>query len=177
VHGAPCAVAVAAQGHYPQLGASSCVAVAYDGSPEADAALQRAYDIAETTGAGVRLCLALEPFVFATGFAIGPAVGFEADRDRAGRNALAAAAARAPANIEVEQRLMMGTPAEAVSEAALDCNLLVTGSRGHGAGHRVVVGSTSAGLVRDGRNPLLITPRALVAAAPQPDGLMAGVAR
>jgi nucleotide-binding universal stress UspA family protein len=160
VHGAPCAVAVAAQGRYPQLGASSCVAVAYDGSPEADAALQRAYGIAETTGAGVRLCLALEPFV---------------NRDRPARDALVAAAARAPANIEVEQRLLAGSPAYEISEAALDCNLLITGSRGHGAGHRVLVGSTSAGLVRDGRNPLLIIPRALTP-APQPDALMAGVA-
>ncbi|MEA2168023.1 MAG: hypothetical protein QOF76_1323 [Solirubrobacteraceae bacterium] len=162
VHGAPCAVAVAARGLYPPFAASSYLAVAYDGSPEADAALESAYGIAETTGAGVRLCLAIE---------------FEADRERAGRDALAAAAARAPEGIEVEQRLLIGPPAQEVSGAALDCNLLITGSRGHGAGHRVLVGSTSAGLVRDGRTPLLVIPRALVSDAARPGRPLAGMAR
>jgi hypothetical protein len=55
----------------------------------------------------------------------------------------------------------------------------VTGSRAFGALHRVIVGSTSSGLLRDGRTPLLITPRILVAAVPRlAEGLLpAGVVR
>jgi nucleotide-binding universal stress UspA family protein len=174
-HGAPCAVAVAARGRHPRLDASSHVAVAYDGSPEADTALEMAYEVARGTGAGVRLCLALEQFEFAAGFTVGPAAGFASAHERAGRAELAAAAGRAPETVDVKQSVVVGSPTEVISEAALGCDLIVTGSRGHGAACRMVVGSTSGGLVRDGRTPLLIIPRAPVVRPLQPARHLAAV--
>ncbi|MEA2123640.1 MAG: hypothetical protein QOI80_422 [Solirubrobacteraceae bacterium] len=167
LHGAPCAIAVASPNQSEHFGAPQRICVAYDASPEAHVALDAAYRIAVATAAAVQLFLALEPFVFASGFAVGPAVGFDAARETEARAELDAAIALAPRGVDVAGEVVLGPAAQAIADAASDADLLVTGSRGFGALHRVVVGSTSAGLLRDGRTPLLVTPRVLVADVPE----------
>lgn len=48
-----------------------------------------------------------------------------------------------------------------LADAAADADLLVVGSRGYGPLRRVLLGSTSAGLVRSARCPVLVYPRAI----------------
>ncbi len=179
LHGAPCAVAVASPGQSERFGTAPRIAVAYDGSPEARLALDTAYAIASATSATVRLHLALEPFVFASGFAVGAVEGFDEAREEEARAELAAATARAPEGVIADAQLLHGPAALAIADAARDADLLIAGSRGFGALHRVMVGSTSSGLLRDGRTPLLVTPRILLSGAPKvTDGFLpVGVAR
>ncbi|MGI8622174.1 MAG: universal stress protein [Solirubrobacteraceae bacterium] len=174
LHGAPCAVAVAAPGQAQRFGASPRICVAYDGSPEACFALDVAYAIAAETSASVLLCSVVEPIVYATGFAVGGAAGFDEVREGAARHELEAAAARAPAGVGVEQRLLSGSPAQAVTEAAAtDVDLIVAGSRGFGALHRALAGSTSGGLLKNGRVPVLVTPWLAVEHAKAPATVVA----
>jgi nucleotide-binding universal stress UspA family protein len=179
LHGAPCAVAVAVPGQSARFGGSPRICVAYDNSPEARVALDAAYDVAVATAARVDAYFALEPFVFASGFAVGPAVGFEEGREDEAHAELDAAVARAPEGVAVEGHVLLGSAAQRIADAAADSDLLVTGSRGFGALHRVIVGSTSSGLLRDGRTPVLVTPRVLVADVTEPAAglLPVGVAR
>jgi nucleotide-binding universal stress UspA family protein len=179
LHGAPCAVAVAAPSQAKHFGAAPRICVAYDASPEAHVALDAAYRIAVATAATVQLYFALEPYVFAAGFAVGPAVGFDQARETEARAELDAAIARAPTGVDAAGKVLFGPAAQTISDAASDADLLVTGSRGFGALHRVVVGSASSGLLRDGRTPLLVTPRVLVADVHDPVEafLPVGVAR
>src|SRR6476469_7661982 len=58
VHGAPCAVAIARRSGEEEI---RHVGVAYDGSPEADLALDAAYDVAARVHAAVTLYLAVLP--------------------------------------------------------------------------------------------------------------------
>jgi nucleotide-binding universal stress UspA family protein len=106
-------------------------------------------------------------------------VGFEEARDDEARAELDSAVARAPEGIMVDAQVLRGPAAQAIADAASGADLLITGSRGFGALHRVMVGSTSSGLLRDGRTPLLVTPRILLSAAPMTtDGFLpVGVAR
>jgi nucleotide-binding universal stress UspA family protein len=179
LHGAPCAVAVASASQSEHFGAAPHICVAYDASHEAHAALAAAYRIAVATAATVQLYFALEPYVFATGFAVGPAVGFDEARENEARAELDAAIALAPEGVVAAGKVLVGRAAQTIADVASDADLLVAGSRGFGALHRVMVGSTSSALLRDGRTPLLVTPRILVTARSGPaDGFLpAGVAR
>ncbi len=96
LHGAPCAVAVAARDQAVRLQAGAEICVAYDASPEADFALASAYRIAEARAARVRLCEVLEPIVVAADF-VG-AIDDEGIADTM-RAELADAAAQAPAGV------------------------------------------------------------------------------
>jgi nucleotide-binding universal stress UspA family protein len=160
LHGAPCAVAVAAPGQTVRFAVSPSLCVAYDASPESDFALEVAYGIAGELSASVLLCSVLDPTVFASGFAGGTEIGFDTARQDAARAALEDAAGRAPAGVAVEQRLVLSTPVHtALAEAAAGADLLVAGSRGFGALRRAIAGSTSSGLLRNGEIPVLVTPR------------------
>jgi nucleotide-binding universal stress UspA family protein len=163
LHGAPCAIAVAAPGQARRFDASPRICVAYDGSPESALALAAAYAIAESTGATVVLCYAIERFVFASGYAGGLALGVDEEEERYARAELEAAAAGAPAGVTVEQQALRGTPAEVLGDAACDAALILSGSRGFGDIHRLVAGSTSGALLRHADTSVLVTPRRALA--------------
>jgi nucleotide-binding universal stress UspA family protein len=161
LHGAPCAVAVAAPGQSPRFSASPRICVAYNGSPEARYALETAYGIAVATAATVEVCLVLEPIVFAAGFAAAP-VGAECDEPRreAALAELEEAVAQAPEAVTAKPKLLWGASVHAVvAEAAVDADLIVAGSRGFGALQRAIAGSTAVGLLTNGVIPVLVTPR------------------
>jgi nucleotide-binding universal stress UspA family protein len=152
LHDAPCAVAVAAPDGAARFGT---VAVAYDGSPEAELALTAAYAIAGATAASVVVCSVLEPIVVVADL-VGELDDDEVEREV--RKQLDTAASRAPAGVGVEQLLVRGSPPYAVLLEKLgDADLIVAGSRGHGALHRAVAGSTSASLLKDARTSVLVT--------------------
>jgi nucleotide-binding universal stress UspA family protein len=161
LHGAPCAVAVAVPGQSARFGsASASIVVAYDGSPEAELALDTAYGIARSTHAGILLCRVIEPIVVAVGFAMGPVAGLDEACDAAARAELDEAAGRAPSGVAVEQALLHGVPAESlILSLAENADLVVAGSRAFGALRRAVAGSTSGALLKNTRTPVLVTPR------------------
>ena len=157
LHGAPCAVAVAAPDQGSRFASSPRIGVAYDASPEADYALETAYGIAAATSASVLVCTVLEPIVVIEGY-VGAVDDAEIERNL--RASLEAAAARAPEGTPVEHRLLRGSPPYAMlRDEFAGADLIVTGSRGYGPLHRALAGSTSAPLLKDARTSVLVTPR------------------
>ena len=150
LQGAPCAVAIA-PGNLRDTTEFRHIGIAYDGSPEAQAALAVGYDIAAACGAAVTLFYALS------------AIDSDELRIEAARNASAAldaAADTAPAGVNPRTLLLHGTPSDVIRSACEGVvDLLVTGSRGYGPMHRALVGSMSEALTEGASHPVLIVPR------------------
>ena len=148
LQGAPCAVAVAPGGLRSDEPIRH-VGIAYDGSPEAGAALHAGYEIAAGRSAAVTLM-----FAILTG-------GLQAEHER--ERALAvldAAAEAAPPGVSPATRLLFGAPARAIREASDGIvDLLVAGSRGYGPMQRALLGSVSEMLVEGAPQPVLVLPR------------------
>lgn len=161
LEGAPCAVAVAAPDQRDRFDGDARIFVAYDASPEAMHARDTAFRIASAKHAAVRLCAAIEPTNYATGY-VGsiPDVGIDDDRERAVNESLVEAAEAAPDDIDVDGAIGWGAPASALLKmAGDDASLVVAGSRGYGTLHRLLAGATSGALLTNGRVPVLVTPR------------------
>lgn len=60
--------------------------------------------------------------------------------------------------LTVERHVREGRPSEQLCEAALDADLIVLGSHGHGAFHDVLVGSTSVNVIRHAPCPVVLLP-------------------
>lgn len=155
--GAPCHVAVAPRGFAARAEdrSLSVIAVAYDGTPEAAAALHLAEAQALATGASIRLLTVL------TSIAVVPAgAGYvpvdPPDPDKVLARGLSAINRR----VEAEGRRLNGPVAPTLAAACEDdVDLLVVGSRGYGPVLRVILGSSSRELVRDAPCPVIVTPR------------------
>ena len=150
LQGAPCAVAVAPGG----LGSTDDfrhVGIAFDGSPESEAALEAGYRIAARSGAAVSLYSALP--------VIDPEPVRHDERRRA-ETALDAAADAAPEDVNPRTVLLYGAPGEVIRDACEGVvDLLVTGSRGYGPMRRALIGSVSETLTEGASHPVLVTPR------------------
>ncbi len=59
---------------------------------------------------------------------------------------------------EVERLVVQGRPSEQLCTAALDAELLVMGSHGHGTVHDALVGSTSLHVLRHAPCPVVVLP-------------------
>jgi nucleotide-binding universal stress UspA family protein len=59
---------------------------------------------------------------------------------------------------EVERLILEGRPSEQICGAALDAELIVLGSHGHGAFHDALVGSTSQHVIRHASCPVVVLP-------------------
>ena len=160
MHGAPCAVAVAAPGQEWRFSAKPRLCVAYDASPEARAALDAAYRIARQLDGSVEVLRVRDALLPA--FALTPAAASVPDDESSRRQAQAEvdeAAGRSPSEVVAFGRVLDGGAISALLAAAQEADLLVTGSRAYGPLHRVLAGSTSIGLLTDGHVPVLVTPR------------------
>lgn len=136
---APCAVAVAgelARGTFDRV---DRVGVAYDGSAEAEEALQVGAQLAASDGVELVLLAVAEA---------------GADVSRLWER-VAAAATRTHA----DPRLLRGVPGPAIVAAAGDLSLLVAGSRRIGPPGRVAAGSVSGFLLVHAPIPVIVTPR------------------
>jgi nucleotide-binding universal stress UspA family protein len=143
LEGAPCAVAVA-PGGLRESGPFRHVGIAYDGSPDARTALLAGYAIAAQSDAAVTVVLAVREH------------GARADAQAILKTAVEAA----PAGVAPRTVLEMGAPDEVVRGACDGVvDLLVTGSRGHGALQRALVGSVSDALAEGSPCPVLVFPR------------------
>lgn len=157
LQGAPCAVAVA-PGGLRESDDFRHVAVAYDDSPEARAAVAVAFEIAAPTHAAVTLMWALQRF---------ESEEIRRELRLKAHAALDAAADSAPANVNPETMLLHGEPSTVVREACDGIvDLLVTGSRSYGPMQRALLGSVSEALTEGAPHPVLVVPR--VAGRPLP---------
>lgn len=152
---APCAVAVAPRGLAERSFRFGTIAVGFDGSKQAQVALRTAIDLAERTGASLRILSVVDTdLVFATEGAL---PGKE-EKERIERR-LAHAVEHARRAVEAEGQILYGIPSHAIPDAAEDADLLVIGSRGHyGVARRLLLGSVATRAVRTAPCPTLITP-------------------
>lgn len=171
LHGAPCAVALAARGIAGADGSSAAaggfslrrIVAGVDGSAEAAAAIEAAAELARRTGARLELVavaddgLGLRPRRGPLGELTELAEWDEAVAAR--RDHAAKLVARAAANLDATTDVRVGDPAEELARAAAGADLLVLGSRQWGALDRVVIGSTAEELLRGAPCSLLLVPR------------------
>jgi nucleotide-binding universal stress UspA family protein len=160
LQGAPCAVAVAPAG-MRSTEPFRHVGIAYDGSPEATAALDAGYEIAARSGAAVTLLCALEPAPPAGSFTAAADAEAAAHRSRVhAQELLDTAADAAPRGVNPRTLLLHGAPGSVIA-AACDgiVDLLVTGSRGYGPMQRALLGSVSEALTDGATYPVLVLPR------------------
>lgn len=160
LQGAPCAVAVA-----PADGGGRDrfrhVGVAYDGSPEADAALEAAYATAAGHGAAVSLFLVTPGPGGGYGGLPAPEVDrVTQDERRRAHERLDAAAEAAPAGVNPRTVVLHGEPAREIARACDGIvDLLFCGSRGYGPMQRALAGSVSEALLAAATQPVVVTPR------------------
>jgi nucleotide-binding universal stress UspA family protein len=165
LHGAACPVAVAPAGYADvERSEIGLVGVGYDGSDEAELALEGAAALARRAGAQLRIVAVHQRVSFAAVPAsAGMPVSTEAIDERREKELRAAldravAAARGQ-GLEAEGVLATGEPAEALAEHSRALDLLVTGSRGYGPIGAVLLGGTTHRLLSSAACPLIVTPR------------------
>jgi nucleotide-binding universal stress UspA family protein len=151
INGASCAVAVAPHGYAGTHRPLTSVGIGFTGTPESDAALAAARELASATRAAL-VALEVVPM---------PAYGYAyaADLHGSARAELDAARARLARLRDVEGHAVHGVPAEELATFSGDVDLLVVGSRGYGPARRLLLGSTSDYLARHARCSLLVMPR------------------
>jgi nucleotide-binding universal stress UspA family protein len=157
LHGAPCEVLVAPHGYAEdEHGPFRTIAVAYDDTPEAKAALARAEAIALACRATIVVYTVSAPVAVVPGAAgytpaIPPEAGPIVTRTVKGVDERLAATGRA----------LSGSPGPAIVEACEEAgaDLLVAGSRGYGPVARVLLGSVSRQLAHRAPCPVLVVPR------------------
>jgi nucleotide-binding universal stress UspA family protein len=138
----------------------SKIVVGYDGSPEADAALEVAVEEAQLRKLPLRLVCTWEvpPLEYA-GVAFAPAPDYNDAAKRHADTVLEAAAERlGSSGVEFETAAVPGHPTVVLLEEAKGAKLLVVGTRGRGALKGLVLGSVSQALAHHCAAPLLIVP-------------------
>jgi nucleotide-binding universal stress UspA family protein len=154
LNGAPCAVAVAARGYAEQPTTIVNVGVGYDHTPESEAALALAREVAARTNAKL---LALEVISLppvAYGSMMAPPVREFID------TMVKEANDHMKQLADVDGRAVYGLAGEELAAFGDELDILVVGSRGYGPIRRLVGGSTSNYLERHARCSLLVLPRA-----------------
>lgn len=156
LHGAPRPALVAPRGYAANgHGPFATIAVAYDGTPEARAALDRARALAEASRAALRILTVVAPPVVLPG-----AAGYTPVSPPEPENVIEDGVAAAGTAVPVDSRRLDGPPAQALAEACEDgADLLVAGSRGYGPVARVLLGSVSTRLVEIAPCPVMVVPR------------------
>ena len=150
--GAPCAVAVAPLEYAEEDGAIAQIGVGYDGSPESEAALTFARELAAYHGASVSALTVVEPSPYA-GLLRGSA------RREAYETRLQEAKDDLAALEGVKGEVALGLAGEELATFGARVDLLIVGSRGYGPLRRLMLGSTAAHLASNARCPLLVLPR------------------
>lgn len=150
--GAPCAVVIAPLG-YANAGATIAkVGVGYDGSPESEAALACARELAARHGATLSAMTVIEPAPYA---GIIRAVARGASEDEL----VAGAKEDLAALVGVEGEVALGLAGEELTAFGARVDLLVVGSRGYGPIRSLMLGTTATYLAGSSRCPLLVLPR------------------
>jgi nucleotide-binding universal stress UspA family protein len=156
LHGAPCAAVVAPRGYADERHEPfRRIAVAFDGTPEAKAALHRAEAVAIGTGATLEILTVVAPPVAMPGV-----VGYTPIDPPEPDKILNEAVNSVDDKLAARGRRLDGPPARTLAEACEDgVDLLVAGSRRYGPVMRVLLGSVSTQLIHMAPCPVLVEPR------------------
>ena len=138
------------------MGCYRTILVALDGSPDAQAALRHASELAHDQHAQLVVLTVVPPPVCVNG--IGAAPALVADYEPAFARELHQAIRSVPQEVGVESRLKKGRAAQRILETAEECNadLIVMGFHGHGRLHQALRGSVSETVTRESRRPVLL---------------------
>jgi nucleotide-binding universal stress UspA family protein len=160
LHGAPCAVAIAPR-DYAEDGEHRLlrVGVAFDGSPEAWAALETGIALAQRLRAALTMLAVAEPTPYAASLSVLTAGEYETYEQKAKRRALDSALGRVPEDMPVEERLLTGDAGALLASASADFDLLLLGSRGYGPLRRTLLGSVAARVIDRAECPVVVLPR------------------
>ncbi len=163
LHGAPCAVAVAPRGYAAREERRlQRLGVAFDGSAEAWAAFETAVKLAERLHATLTVVTVAEPerygYAGASILTVAEFHNFELEEKQ---RVLDLAVGRAPADLQVDGRLLTGSAGSLLSEVSEELDLMITGSRGYGALKRTAPGSVAGHLVNSAACPVLVLPRGI----------------
>jgi nucleotide-binding universal stress UspA family protein len=152
LQGAPCPVALAPRGYHKQdVDRLRVLGVGFDGSAEAERALDETIELARGAEATMRVIAALTPVE-------GPYDGVS--RHETLQEEVGAAVDRCPPELRADGRTRKGAAVAVLrDEADMGIDLLVLGSRGYGPVLRTWLGSVTAELVRSAPCPLLLVPR------------------
>lgn len=162
LHGAPCPVLVAPRGYADHGGELQTIGVGYDGSPEADAALGLAHEIAIDAGARLRVIDVVVPPEPGGPFPAYRPDWTEHARIRREEAEERLAAVLAELGDIATGDIAFGDPARELAFEGNYLDLLVTGSRGYGPMRRLVLGSTSSKLIHEAPCPVLVLARTAV---------------
>jgi nucleotide-binding universal stress UspA family protein len=137
------------------------ILIATDGSPSAREAVEFGLELAAEQSAGVTLVTVVPEadVVPVGGFGLGFAASVPHEVSEDEQRSLDEAHELAEqAGVTAYQRLLQGDPADEIVAYAdvIDADLIVVGSRGHGAIAGTLLGSVSRGVLREARRPVLV---------------------
>lgn len=156
VHNTPRAVAVVPRGWRPRpehpLDHIGC---AYDGSPQAEAALAAAVTLTRELGSRLDVMRAFwsPPLSGASGIALA------ADLEVRGQAGLGRVVQALPADVDAHARLLLNDPARALVARSRELDLLVIGSRAYEPLHSVWAGSVARQVLNQAACPVIVVPR------------------
>ena len=162
LHGSPCAVAIAPRGYAQEAREPRVVAAALDLSPEADAALHEAADIALAARATLRVIAVIDPIEYGYGPVLGAyALSYADETKKAIDSRIEELDRELPPELRVDARISQGNVcAHILGEATKGVDLLVMGSRGYGPLGSVLMGSVAGRVIESAPCPVLVVPRA-----------------
>jgi nucleotide-binding universal stress UspA family protein len=157
LHRGPCPVAAAPLGYRERTGRLRHVGVAFDGSNPSHAALATGHAVAAQRGGDlvVLRCFSRVPVLATGGVGYGVVVD-EPELQASAQAELDQAVSRLGGDVPVTGELLEGDPGAALTRRSTDLDLLVVGSKGHGALGRVLVGSVSHHLMCHAAAPVLV---------------------
>lgn len=158
LHGAPIAVALAPQGHRLRpLLHQERISAAFDGSPNAHAALRTAAQIADGLGIALRVTRGFQrEWTAPPGLDVPPGfVRITGEAERAARAELQLAVEALPG---AEAAFLLGDPGRELANESEISHLMVVGSRGYGPVPAVLLGDVSGQLVHAAACPVIVVP-------------------
>ncbi|MBK5233122.1 MAG: universal stress protein [Thermoleophilia bacterium] len=156
--GAPCVVIVTPRGWHPdEPPAIRKIGIAFDATPESDAALAYGSSLARTLKASVQLAGVI-PAVRTPGRIAHTDRGYQQVLESDMQKLLDEATARTQLD-DVEALVKTGNPADELVRMSIELDLLVLGSRGYGPVRRVLLGGTAVRVMRSSGCPVAVVPR------------------
>lgn len=135
------------------------ILVGVDGSEASLKAAKWAVDLASATGAAVTYAYSIVPVVYPAEMMWVPTIEFERAQQEAAAKLLNQTREQtAQQGVNIENITLHGSAAEAMADEAKAkaYDLLVVGSRGHGAVKRILMGSVASRLVHICERPVLV---------------------
>lgn len=166
LNGSPCPVAVVPAGHgTSRASAPPVIACGWDGSPEAEAALGAAEELARAMSWSLRVVRAFEPVLYSYPPGLGvPYAEVLTDRQTRAEQSLNDRVAHLSSDVAAEAELHQGTAADVLVGVSETVELLILGSRGYGPLRAVLLGGVSGKVLRSAACPIVVVPNGAHAA-------------